>query len=619
MNTFFNRPVQSRIPSLNAGDGEAQVIPPSVEIRSRLKRALKNKWKQFFVLNFKKQSIVLGGLAILSFVLGIFLFGSLAWLAAVAALLLPFNWQPFGSWFLFFSSLCACALIVTPSVAANLLAPARLEFTDLGLRLHWQWWLAKLASPRISWDKMSYVGLVKHQGFIFEGSWLDFHLYARDVSLTDRLCFGLFYSDFWSTADHCRISIDLAGIEYGEQPQRLLTALSLHLPAERLEPRLLDALNPIKRDSYTTLWMDSLSSSSTRIRNEPLAAGMNIGKKRYAILGQIGAGGQGIAYLALAGAEAIPAIPAAEAVPSADALSAVEAVPSADALPGENMELKTILNKLKAISEEHKVVSNERNEVSEEHQVVSNGRNAVSEEHKMISIEHKAVSKDRRVVLKEFILPTHGGVQAQCRTLDSIQREADLLKQVTHPQIVHLLDFFVEDQRAYLVLEHIEGKSLRSLIEEEGCLTEARIRHLSLQLCDILEHLHSQSPPVIHRDFTPENIIVSADSVVKLIDFNVAQHLQSNVTKTVVGKHSYIPPEQFRGKATPQSDIYALGATMHYMATAEDPEPISTSHPKTAKPDVSEELDAIVAHATAKSLGERYQSIQLVRDDVAKL
>jgi hypothetical protein len=555
MQSFYNRPVQSQLNRLKAGDEKASSLTtcelaPSVEIRNRLKRALKNKWKQFFSIEFKRQSLLLFGLTMTSFVAGLFL-------TYIGNSFLPYGALPSFCEFVLAFMFAALAISAAP-VASNLLAPSRLEFSDQGLRLHWQWWLTKIASPRISWDKMSYVGLVEHKGFIFQGSWLDFHLYARDVSAADRLCFGLFYADFWSTTDHCRISLDLAGIEYGEQPQRLLTALSLHLPAERLEPRLLDALNPIKRDSYTTLWMDSLSSSSTaRIRNEPLAVGTTVGNKRYVILGQIGAGGQGIAYLALGGEDAHESF-------------------ASDHRPALNSHIAALNS-------------------------------------------HNPVPKECKVVLKEFILPTHGGRQAQCRTLDSIQREADLLKQVTHPQIVHLLDFFVEDQRAYLVLEHIEGQSLRSVIEEKGCLTESRIKELGLQLCDILEHLHSQSPPVIHRDFTPENIIVGSDNTVKLIDFNVAQQLQSTATKTVVGKHSYIPPEQFRGKATPQSDIYALGATMHFMATGRDPEPISASHPTAVNSDVSEQLDAIVARATAKTLAPRYPNVAEVRDDLAKL
>src|SRR5262249_46009135 len=152
----------------------------------------------------------------------------------------------------------------------------------------------------------------------------------------------------------------------------------------------------------------------------------------------------------------------------------------------------------------------------------------------------------------------HAGLNVSKKVLDHIQRQAELLKRIEHPQIVKLVDLFVEDQRAYLVLEHIPGESLRELVDREGPLPEEAVISLGIQMCDLLAHLHCQSPPVIHRDFTPENLIHTKEEQIKLIDFNVAQQMESKATRTVVGKHSYIPPEQFRGKASTQSDIYAM-------------------------------------------------------------
>jgi serine/threonine protein kinase len=97
-------------------------------------------------------------------------------------------------------------------------------------------------------------------------------------------------------------------------------------------------------------------------------------------------------------------------------------------------------------------------------------------------------------------------------------------------------------------------------------------------MCDILKYLHSQEPPVVHRDFTPDNIILQPDGRLKLIDFSVAQHKKDPNSSDCGGKHSYTPPEQFRGAASPQSDRYALGATLYFLATGIYPVPISTSH-----------------------------------------
>jgi len=247
---------------------------------------------------------------------------------------------------------------------------------------------------------------------------------------------------------------------------------------------------------------------------------------------------------------------------------------------------------------------------------IGSGGQGVAYRARMSKVTQDDGSSDQIVVLKEFILPAHGGPTVKQRSLDSIEREANLLKQIAHPQIVRFLDFFVEDERAYLVLQHIEGQSLRRLVERDGRLPETTVIKITSQLCDILHHLHSQSPPVVHRDFTPENVMIGPDGAAKLIDFNVAQQLQSTATKTVVGKHCYIPPEQFRGKATPQSDIYALGATIYFMLTGEDPEPISSSHPKQMNPAVTDTLDALVARATATETSERFADIQSLRTEL---
>ncbi|MBI4533883.1 MAG: protein kinase, partial [Candidatus Melainabacteria bacterium] len=117
-------------------------------------------------------------------------------------------------------------------------------------------------------------------------------------------------------------------------------------------------------------------------------------------------------------------------------------------------------------------------------------------------------------------------------------------------------------------------------------------------------------PPVVHRDFTPDNLILGADGVLKLVDFNVAHQSESTATGTVVGKHAYIPPEQFRGKPSTQSDIYALGATVFYLLTGEDPEPISTSYPLLHSNEVSPALNEIVACATNIDTKVRYKTIE---------
>jgi tRNA A-37 threonylcarbamoyl transferase component Bud32 len=212
------------------------------------------------------------------------------------------------------------------------------------------------------------------------------------------------------------------------------------------------------------------------------------------------------------------------------------------------------------------------------------------------------------VVLKEFILPVFVDVNVRRQSLERFEKEARILRQLDHNQIVKLIDFLVEDHRGYLVLEHIDGQSLREKVLSEGALAESEVRLLALQMCKMQNYLHSLTPPVVHRDFTPDNLILHKDGTLKLVDFNVAQQKETTATGTVVGKHAYLPPEQFRGQPTTQSDIYSLGASLFFLLTAEDPEPINEQHPRRVKPQLSEEIDQIVAKSTAIELSDRYTS-----------
>jgi tRNA A-37 threonylcarbamoyl transferase component Bud32 len=231
------------------------------------------------------------------------------------------------------------------------------------------------------------------------------------------------------------------------------------------------------------------------------------------------------------------------------------------------------------------------------------------------SISHKPLS----VVLKESILPVYVDANVRRQALENFQREAAMLRTLSHPQIVKLVDFFIEDHRSYMVLEHIDGLSLRRMVEQGGPMPEEQVCSLARQMCDILTYLHELSPPVVHRDFTPDNLILNSDSTLKLIDFTVAQQTESTATGTVVGKHAYLPPEQFRGKPTPQSDIYAMGATLFYLLIGRDPEPITASHPILSNNKIDGSLDELVARATSLDISIRYPNIQSVKQDLLKL
>jgi len=218
---------------------------------------------------------------------------------------------------------------------------------------------------------------------------------------------------------------------------------------------------------------------------------------------------------------------------------------------------------------------------------------------KLASVDH--------VVLKEYVLPVHRGQLTAQKTAEKLKAEAEILMHLDHTNIVKLMDAFIEDYRGYLVLDYIPGENLKEMTDRLGCLPEKTVIECAIQTCEILEYLHALTPPVVHRDIAPDNLMMHEDGSIRIVDFNVAHQVDCSATATVVGKHAYISAEQFRGKPTPQSDIYSLGGTIHYLLTGQEPEPITRSHPRRLNSKVSEKLDEIVANCTYQNPADRYE------------
>lgn len=218
------------------------------------------------------------------------------------------------------------------------------------------------------------------------------------------------------------------------------------------------------------------------------------------------------------------------------------------------------------------------------------------------------------VVIKEFILPVYVDRRAKLQALERFEREAKMLGSLQSENIVSLKDYFTEDHRAYLVLEHIKGNSLRKLAAGKGIRDEQLLADLTRQMCRMLSYLHEQDPAIVHRDFTPDNLLLDQNGVLKLIDFNVVHELKNEAKTAVVGKHAYMPPEQFAGRPTIQSDIYALGATLYYIVCGEDPEPFSQSSLVSDAVDLNPIWGEIIRNCTALEKAERFrQSHEVLR------
>jgi predicted Ser/Thr protein kinase len=216
--------------------------------------------------------------------------------------------------------------------------------------------------------------------------------------------------------------------------------------------------------------------------------------------------------------------------------------------------------------------------------------------------------RHEKIVIKESSIPIRCEVDLREKARELFEREALFLYKLEHPRIAKVLDYFVEDRKDYLVLEYIQGRSLRQTIRANGPSNEKDVVDIAMQVCNILQYLHSRDPQVLHRDLTPDNLILRADGQIVLIDFGAANEFIGTATGTVVGKQCYIAPEQFKGKAVPQSDLYSLGCTMHYLLTGEDPEPLSQSRPAALNALVSRGLDRVVSLATELEVSERTSS-----------
>jgi tRNA A-37 threonylcarbamoyl transferase component Bud32 len=219
-------------------------------------------------------------------------------------------------------------------------------------------------------------------------------------------------------------------------------------------------------------------------------------------------------------------------------------------------------------------------------------------------------------VLKELVVPADANSALQEKARELFDREARMLVALDHPGIVRVFDHFVENGRNYLLLEYLPGSNLRDLVMEQGPQREPDVLRWALSLCEVLHYLSHRQPPLVHRDLTPDNIVMTLDRSVVLIDFGASNDFIGKSTGTLVGKQCYMAPEQFRGKAVPASDIYSLGCTMFYLLTGEEPEPLTVLSPMNLKADVRLAVDAIVQKCTAMELSQRYASAAELRGEL---
>src|SRR6202158_2123584 len=197
-------------------------------------------------------------------------------------------------------------------------------------------------------------------------------------------------------------------------------------------------------------------------------------------------------------------------------------------------------------------------------------------------------------------------------------READTLAQLKHAAIPAITDRFDDHNRHCLVMEYVEGRNLEEEIAVRGGpLPEGLVIDVARQLCDVLAYLHGLIPPVVYRDMKPSNVMLTEKGRVVLVDFGIARLFKAARKGTMIGTLGFAPPEQYQGIADPRSDIYSLGATLHYIVTGRDPEkfpPFSFPPIRDLRPDISSNLAGAIDRALAYEMDNRPASIQEFRD-----
>lgn len=228
---------------------------------------------------------------------------------------------------------------------------------------------------------------------------------------------------------------------------------------------------------------------------------------------------------------------------------------------------------------------------------------------------------ERNVAIKVL----RGDLSNDEKFIRRFKREALSVSNLSHPNIVEVYDVGEEDGNYYIVMEYIDGKTLKQLLQKRGALTLTEVLDIMSQLADGLSHAHEAY--IIHRDIKPQNIMIEDNGLIKITDFGIATAINSTQltqTNSVMGSVHYLPPEQASGKgSTIKSDIYSLGILMYELLAGSVPfkgdnaVEIALKHMKEKVPSIRKQnptipqsVENIIIKATAKNPKNRYESVR---------
>lgn len=215
--------------------------------------------------------------------------------------------------------------------------------------------------------------------------------------------------------------------------------------------------------------------------------------------------------------------------------------------------------------------------------------------------------------------------------VNKFRKEALSAASLSHPNIVGIYDVGSDHEIHYIVLEYVEGQTLKQVIEEKGPFDSKTVLELGIQMVSALKHAHQKK--IIHRDIKPQNILMTYDGVLKVTDFGIAKAVDSSTivaTGNAIGSVHYFSPEQAKGKyVNESSDLYSCGIVLFELATkklpfeADSHISIALKHineelpkPSAINPNIPKNLENLILKATAKNQADRYQNADEMLHDM---